>query len=205
MRNSGLCLAGNSFLSNTGFGWSWSVNFPKSNKEQVVSQLARYANDCSLHYSRKTACLIHSFHFCSFVLVLGKSRKKHHHPQLFTVYTKHHSQLHAQHFNTWKNPYRPTMPSYGCYAMIGKLQFSEWSTHVHNTHEHTLLVSLLKQTYIGLHTNTHAVSPPAQGAEQSERTTPQLQSGFLSVRGRVYSQTTPGFFPCRRICEARTQ
>jgi len=49
------------------------------------------------------------------------------------------------------------------------------------------------------------VSPPAHGAEQSERTTPQLYSGFRSVRGRVYSHNTPGFFPWRRICEPRKQ
>lgn len=47
-------------------------------------------------------------------------------------------------------------------------------------------------------------SPPAHGAEQSERTTPQLYSGFLSVRGRVYSHTTPGFLPWRRICQPKT-
>lgn len=50
-------------------------------------------------------------------------------------------------------------------------------TQCMNTHTHThrvLLVSWLKPTCTGLHTDKHTVSPPAQGAEQSERTTPQL-------------------------------
>lgn len=53
--------------------------------------------------------------------------------------------------------------------------FGEWPINVHNNKNTVFFIVSLQTNMQRLCTNiTHTVSPPAQGAEQSERTTPQL-------------------------------